>query len=123
MVSPPLDAPAAGNLPEGYSGILMACPLGTAATTGQRRAQEVFLGALGQGPSSTAGAYWAVVAPATAAASPAGTGPRSFACDPDGRMLVSAAGPNEEIMYAEIPLLPVPPALRAGSGTLDRQAD
>lgn len=119
VVSPPLDVPAVGCILEEHSGMLLACPLGTAGTIGQRRAQEAFLSALSQEPPSTGGAYWAVVAPAT----PTETGPRSFACDPAGRVLVSAAGPNEEILYAEIPLLSVPPALRAGSETLDRQAD
>ena len=123
VVTPQVDASWASYVPEENPGLFLAFPLGPAATTGQRRAREVFLSALGQGPPATGGAYWGVVAAATPAASPEGTGPRTFACGPDGRVLVSAAGPTEEILYAEIPLVPVPLALRAGLGKLDRHAD
>ena len=123
VVTPAGDLPWARYVPEEHPGLFVACPVGPAATTKQRRAREAFLTALGDGSPSTGGAYWGVVAAATSAASPGGTGPRTFACGPDGRVLVSATGPTEEILYAEIPLVPASPTVRAGSGALDRQAD
>ena len=75
-------------------------------------------------PTIRGGAYWGVVVGADASR-PTSTGskPATFACDPNGRVLVSMQNADETILYVDVPLRVVMSDARANSGTHGGHAD